>query len=54
MYDETGEPRFRPCPLLKRLTRAGLLGTKSGRGFFSYDADGSRTDRLPDDKPGMS
>jgi 3-hydroxybutyryl-CoA dehydrogenase len=54
MYDETGEPRFRPCPLLKRLTRAGLLGTKSGRGFFSYDTDGHRTDRLPDDKPRMS
>ncbi len=54
MHEETGEPRFRPCPLLKRLTRAGLLGTKTGRGFFNYDANGHRTDRLPDDKPGVS
>ena len=54
IYDENGEPRFRPCPLLKRLTRAGLLGTKTGRGFFNYDADGHRTDRLPDDRPGLT
>ncbi len=54
IYDETGEPRFRPCPLLKRLTRAGLLGTKTGRGFFTYDANGHRTDRLPDDRPGLT
>ncbi len=53
MFQETGEPRFRPCPLLKRLVRAGLLGTKTGRGFFQYDERGRRTDRLPDDKPGL-
>jgi 3-hydroxybutyryl-CoA dehydrogenase len=54
IYQESGEPRFRPCPLLKRLTRAGLLGTKTGRGFFSYDTNRRRTDRLPDDKPGLA
>ncbi len=53
LFQETGEPRFRPCPLLKRLVRAGLLGTKTGRGFFNYDERGRRTDRLPDDKPGL-
>ncbi len=53
MFQETGEPRFRPCPLLKRLVRGGLLGTKTGRGFFRYDEKGRRTDRLPDDRPGM-
>jgi 3-hydroxybutyryl-CoA dehydrogenase len=53
LHDETGEARFRPCPLLKRLVRAGLHGTKSGRGFFAYDAHGRRTDRLPDDQPGL-
>jgi 3-hydroxybutyryl-CoA dehydrogenase len=53
LHHESGEPRFRPCPLLKRLVRAGLLGTKTGRGFFEYDDDGGRTDRLPDDKPGL-
>ena len=51
IYHENGEPRFRPCPLLKRLVRAGLLGKKTGRGFFEYDENGRRTDRLPDDKP---
>jgi 3-hydroxybutyryl-CoA dehydrogenase len=53
LHTESGEPRFRPCPLLKRLVRAGLLGTKTGRGFFEYDENGRRTDRLPDDKPGL-
>ena len=51
LHDESGEPRFRPCPLLKRLVRAGLHGAKTGRGFFSYDDNRHRTDRLPDDKP---
>ncbi len=53
MFHETGEPRFRPCPLLKRLVRAGLLGTKTGRGFFTYDRNRRRLDRLPDDRPGL-
>jgi 3-hydroxybutyryl-CoA dehydrogenase len=53
LHNESGEPRFRPCPLLKRLVRAGLFGTKTGRGFFEYDENGRRTDRLPDDKPGL-
>jgi 3-hydroxybutyryl-CoA dehydrogenase len=53
LHHESGEPRFRPCPLLKRLVRAGLHGTKTGRGFFEYDDNGRRTDRLPDDKPGL-
>ncbi len=53
MFQETGEPRFRPCPLLKRLVRAGLLGTKTGRGFFTYDTNRRRLDRLPDDRPGL-
>jgi 3-hydroxyacyl-CoA dehydrogenase len=35
------------------LVRAGLLGAKSGRGFFNYDDHGRRTDRLPDDQPGL-
>ncbi len=53
MFQETGEARFRPCPLLKRLVRAGLYGTKTGQGFFTYDANRRRLDRLPDDKPGL-
>jgi 3-hydroxybutyryl-CoA dehydrogenase len=51
LHNESGEPRFRPCPLLKRLVRAGLLGAKTGRGFFEYDANKRRIDRLADDRP---
>jgi len=29
--------KFRPCPLLKNMVHAGLLGRKSGRGFYSYE-----------------
>jgi 3-hydroxybutyryl-CoA dehydrogenase len=33
---ETGDPKYRPCPELRKLVRAGALGRKSGRGFFGY------------------
>ena len=36
MFDEFREPRFAPPPLLKRMVLAGLLGRKSGRGFYDY------------------
>jgi 3-hydroxybutyryl-CoA dehydrogenase len=32
-----GDPKYRPCPLLKRMVAAGYLGRKSGRGFHAYD-----------------
>ncbi|HET7405568.1 MAG TPA: 3-hydroxybutyryl-CoA dehydrogenase [Mycobacteriales bacterium] len=37
MYAEFKEPLYAPPPLLRRMVEAGLLGRKSGRGFFSYD-----------------
>lgn len=36
LCSEFGDPKFRPCPLLRRMWDAGLLGRKSGRGFYTY------------------
>lgn len=36
LYDGFGDPKYRPCPLLKRYVDAGWLGRKSGRGFYEY------------------
>lgn len=37
MYAEYAEPLFAPPPLLRRMVEAGLLGRKTGRGFYTYD-----------------
>ena len=36
LHDGFGDPKYRPCPLLKRYVDAGWLGRKSGRGFYEY------------------
>jgi 3-hydroxybutyryl-CoA dehydrogenase len=36
LHEGFGDPKYRPCPLLRRMVDAGQLGKKSGRGFYSY------------------
>jgi 3-hydroxybutyryl-CoA dehydrogenase len=36
LHDGLGDPKYRPCPLLRRMVMAGHLGRKSGHGFYHY------------------
>ena len=42
LLSELSEHKYNPCPLLRKLVRAGHLGAKSGKGFFSYDKEGNK------------
>ncbi len=37
LYEGFGDPKYRPCPLLRQYVKAGWLGRKTGRGFYIYD-----------------
>jgi 3-hydroxybutyryl-CoA dehydrogenase len=36
LHDGLGGPKYQPCPLLRRMVAGGLLGRKSGQGFYTY------------------
>lgn len=36
LYEGFGDPKYRPCPLLRKMVKAGWLGKKSGKGFYEY------------------
>lgn len=37
LYEGYGDPKYRPCPLLRQHVKAGWLGKKAGRGFYTYE-----------------
>ena len=43
LYNETGDPKYRPHPLLRKMVRGGNLGCKTGKGFYVYNADRTKT-----------
>ncbi|MBI5464048.1 MAG: NAD(P)-binding domain-containing protein [Ignavibacteriales bacterium] len=42
LLGELSDHKYNPCPVLRKLVRAGHLGVKTGRGFFEYDKEGNR------------
>ena len=46
LYQDLGDPKFRPCPLLRRYVEAGWLGRKSGRGFYVYEGKSERQETI--------
>lgn len=43
LHQGLGDPKFRPCPLFRKMVAAGWVGKKAGRGFYIYDGRGGMT-----------
>ena len=43
LYNETKDSKYRACPLIRKMVRGGNLGCKSGKGFYIYNADRTKT-----------
>lgn len=48
LLKELSEHKYNPCPLLRKLVRAGNLGKKTGQGFFIYDHEGNKIGENPE------
>ena len=44
LYEGFKDSKYRPCPLLENMVKAGHLGKKSGQGFYKYDENGNKID----------
>lgn len=42
LYNGFHDSKYRPCPLLETMVKSGMLGKKSGQGFYKYDAKGNK------------
>ena len=43
LYKETGDSKYRACPLIRKMVRGGNLGCKTGKGFYVYNEDRTKT-----------
>ncbi|MFF1832865.1 3-hydroxyacyl-CoA dehydrogenase family protein [Streptomyces sp. NPDC058231] len=52
LYEDFNDPKYRPCPLLRRMVDAGLHGRKTGQGFHSYERSNEPSDKSGDRQHG--